>query len=301
MPAQIVDELDDSGNAMEPGDLSGLEATPAAPAQAVTAQAILDGEDVPEKYRGKSASDLLRIVQDQESHIGKQGSELGDLRGQVGTLRGLVDNALDLRETGSIGREDVGTEEDLVDENDFITHPRDAVTKTVKRETRDTNNRLAQLEKQNAALEFTRRHPTAQTDVESAEFVKFVQGTATRGRLANQAFSDLKNIDFEAAEELWELWDDYQTMMPESQETETSTDETASHEATSQEEDPKPTKEAPAMVKTGSSGDVGGSTKPIYSQQALNRLQEENPTLFWASDTQAKIQAAYADGRVQQD
>ncbi|MAG24809.1 hypothetical protein CMI47_04445 [Candidatus Pacearchaeota archaeon] len=297
MPAQIVPELDDSGQPLETeADLSALEAQP--PEKQVTQPEIpvLDGEDIPEKYRGKSAADLLEIVQNQESHIGRQGTELGELRGQVGTLRGLVDQSLALREDGISRTDQVGTEDDLTDDQ-FITDPRDAVTKTVKRETRDQNERLARLEQQNAALDFSRKYPEAQKDVESPEFVGFVQKSRVRGTLAHRAFSDMENIDFNAAEELWELWEDYKSIHPAD-----SDPVLASQEATSQTVEPTDEPKAvPSMVTQGSSGDVGGSTKPIYSQAALNRLQVSDPDTYWADDTQRKIDGARAEGRVVDD
>lgn len=299
MPARIVDELNDDGSERS-SDMDALQAAVAQgasqSAQRAAAQAVLDGDDVPEKYRGKSASDLLKIVQDQESYIGRQGQELGDLRGQVGTLRGLVDKSLALRDTGSIGREDVGTEEDLSDD-DFLATPRDAVRKTVQRETREQSSRLARLEQQAAAIDFSRRHPTAEKDIEDPAFVEFVQKSPVRSRLARNAFGDMNNLDFEAAEELWNLYEDYKSLTS----TATGDNETASQEAASQAEQPQRSKSPPKMVTTGSSGDVGGSSKPIYSQAALNRLQVSNPDLYWANDTQSKIQQAYRDGRVVQD
>ena len=293
MPAYIVDELDNSGNPMNVNaSLSDME-IPNEPAPAEVETPVPDSTDVPVKYRDKSAAELLAILQEQESHIGKQGSELGELRGQVGTLRGLVDKSLDMRNEG-YSREDVGVEEDLTD-TDFITDPRDAVTRTVQRQTREQNERLAKLERDATAQDFARRYPTAQTDVESEDFVKFVQSGATRSKIAARAFSDIENIDFDAAEELWELWEDYKSMRPAEPVTETAEME---HPSPAEE---APQRKAPAMIKTGSSGDVGASTKPMYSQQALNRMQAKDPDLFWATDTQAKIQQAYAEGRVVQD
>jgi hypothetical protein len=37
-------------------------------------------DDLPDKYRGKSASDIARMHQEAEKAIGRQGQELGDLR-----------------------------------------------------------------------------------------------------------------------------------------------------------------------------------------------------------------------------
>jgi hypothetical protein len=301
MPAQLVDELDDSGQAPAALDLKPLEVQPSAQTPPAGAP-VLTGDGVPDKYQGKSASDLLSIVQDQESHIGKQGQELGDLRGQVGTLRGLVDKSLELRDTGDIGRQAPLIEEEALTDNDFITQPQDAVSRTVKRETKDTNDRVARLEQQTAAIDFTRRHPTANVDVNDEQFIAFVKKSPVRTRLANEAFGHGEgNVDFDSADELWELYEEYQGMIAEStpvkdaSETETDTTDVSA----SQEEEV--TKEAPTMIKAGSSGDVGASTKPIYSQSRLNRLQVEDPDTYWASDTQAKISEARREGRVKDD
>jgi len=301
MPATIVPELNDDGSEPQP-DLQGLSVAYAKEPEAkeegqvAAIQAAIDGDNVPEKYRGKTAADLLKIVQDQESYIGRQGQELGGLREQNGTLRGLVDKSLSLREDGNVGRTEVGTEEDLSDD-DFITTPRDAVTRTVKRETQDSNRRLARLEQQASAIDFARRYPTAEKDIEDPAFVEFVQKSQVRTRLASKAFGDMENVDFDSAEELWELYGDYQAMQPLAPVTSGSENASVS-EVASQEVEPK---EAPAMITSGSSGDPGGSTKPIYSQAALNRLQVEDEALYWANDTQAKIAEARAEGRVLDD
>jgi len=292
MPAQIVDELDDNGQL--PQNTGALEqALAAAPPQNREPEGLL-GDDVPEKYRGKSARELLDVVVNQDSHIGRQGQELGTLRNQVGTLQGQVETALRLREGNHDSRVDVGTEEEL-DDNAFIINPRDAVSKTVQRETREQENRLARLEQQAAAIDFGRRYPTAQTDLEDPAFVDFVQRSQVRQGLAQRAFADRDAIDYGAAEELWDLYEDFKSFQPQGQAT--PNNETASQEAVSQE----PTKQAPQMVTTGSSGDVGGSHKPTYSQAALNRMQAEQPDLYWANDTQRKINEARAEGRVLDD
>ena len=299
MPAQLVEELDESGNVPKGPELEGVTVEPQQEPETPSPQGVLDGDDIPEKYRNKTAAELLEILQNQESHIGRQGQELGDLRNQVGTLRGLVDKSLSLRETGNPGRE-VETEEDL-DDTDFITSPRDAVSKTVQRETRATTDRVARLEQQAAAIDFTRRHPSAETDVEDPQFVDFVKKSNVRTNLAQRAFADPANIDFEAAEELWELYEDYKQLVP-AKATEEATSETDETQETSTSQTPEaPKKEAPKMVTSSSSGDQGGSKKPVYSQSALNRLMLNDPETYWSNDTQAKIALAYKEGRVKND
>lgn len=292
MPAHLVDELDEEGQL--PQHTGALEAAIAQEGGQAREPEESLGDDVPEKYRGKTARELLDIVMNQDSHIGRQGQELGTLRSEVGTLKGLVDQSLAMRDQG-MRREEVGNEDEEFSDNDFILNPRDAVSKTVKRQTREQEQRLARLEQQAAAIDFGRRHPTASSDIEDPQFIEFVQKSHVRQGLAQRAFADRDNIDFGAAEELWDLWDDYQSMRPREQAA--ADNETASQEAASQ----APPKQAPQMVTQGSSGDVGGTHKPTYSQAALNRLQAENPDLYWAADTQAKIQEARMEGRVLQD
>ncbi len=303
MPAQIVDELDENGQVPATADLSSLHAKPTEqggqPGPGAE-ETVLSGDEVPEKYRGKTAAELLQIVRDQESHIGRQGQELGALRGEVGSLRGMVDKALQLRDPGT-SREDVGTEEDLVDDQAFITHPRDAVSKTVQRETRGTNERVARLEQQAAAIDFSRRHPTAEQDINDPDFLAFVGKSPKRAQLAQSAFGDTSNIDYDSADELWTLYEDFKSLRAPAEAPAETTETPTDTSAASQPTEPTETRQAPEMVTQGSSGDAGGSNKPVYSQSALNRLQIENPDLYWANDTQNKINEARRDGRVLDD
>ena len=43
-------------------------------------------EDIPDKYRGKSIQDIVRMHQEAEKAIGRQSAEVGDLRGVVDHL-----------------------------------------------------------------------------------------------------------------------------------------------------------------------------------------------------------------------
>jgi hypothetical protein len=40
-------------------------------------------EDIPEKYRGKSTAEIVRMHQEAEKLLGRQSSEVGELRGVV--------------------------------------------------------------------------------------------------------------------------------------------------------------------------------------------------------------------------
>lgn len=259
----------------------------------------LDGDDVPEQYRGKTAAELLEIVRNQEQLIGRHGQEVGDLREQVGTLRGQVDAALALREPGKVGQKEFD-EEDLTDQ-DFALDPVDATRRMVDRETRALREEQRKLSLQRQASEFEERHPTASEDLNDAAFAEFVQGNQRRIRLAQQAMGDADNIDFEAADELWSLYEEYREIKA-LKEDKPKEDAVASEALDEDREE----REAPSLV-SGNSGSVvdpgtdRNSGKPIYSQAALNDLMMNDPDTYWSDRVQRDLTAAYAEGRVRQD
>lgn len=285
------------------------DASNADPAPAAPAPEVVQGDDVPEKYRGKTATELLSIVRDQESHIGKQGQELGDLRTRNGTLEGLVDKSLALRSPDQ-GRPAPIEDETSLSDDDFLTDPRDATARTVRQETAGDRDRLARLEASETARQFGVAHPTAGADINDPAFIEFVSKSQVRVGLAQKAFgqgTEVHQIDFNSANELWSLYEDYNSFKPATTEEtvtlaaveEPNTD--AAPAAAPAAEDNAPA--APDLV-TGNSSDAGGKSnanKPIYSQAKLNRMMLDKPDLYWAADTQAKLDAAYAEGRVTQD
>jgi hypothetical protein len=305
MSAQIVGlngEMD-----ADPGkedDLSSLLVTGDQTQQTPAKDDTVTGDEVPEKYRDKTAKELLDIVTNQESLMGRQSTEIGELRNQNGTLRGSVDAALALRSPDS-GRADT-QEEDALTDTDFAADPVDATKRMVQRETQGLRDSQAKLDGQARAIQFDRDYPSAGEDVNDPEFLKFVQKSAGRTRLATSAFGDKDNVDYVAAEQLWDLYDDYKSLIPApaSQEnTELNKDDNMDPNAQAPASQ-APAAKPPKMV-TGNSGDQGGtdgkSGKPVYSQSALNDLQNENPDKFWSDSVQKPLAAAYKEGRVLQD
>lgn len=286
MPGYLIETPSDDPSEDILGTATATQAT--APASKPT-EAVLDGDDIPEKYRGKTPKDLLQIVRDQESYIGRLGQEKGELRQRVGTLEGLVDKALHLRDPGVATQAPVGTEDDLKD-IDFDRKPREAVAAVVRKELAPVRDQLADFSHKERALQFEREHPTAVNDLNDPAFVEFVKGSAYRARLATKAFGDPKSYDFEAAEELWSAWEEKRGASPPSNEP----------AATATEIPPTQDVAPPKLITPGSSGGASAqvSGKPVYSQEALERLQLSNPEKYWAPDVQARIQEAYREGRV---
>ncbi len=300
-------QLDDLGvtDPVTPDPLTGLDDTavqPAAPAPAADAEDVLGSDDVPEKYRNKTARELLDIVTNQESVIGRHGQELGELRARNGTLEGLVDRSLELRGQGTVGR-GAETEEEALTDADFTVNPRDATVRTVRDGLAGTETRLAHIEHTQRAQQFVELHPSAQADMNDQEFVDFVKGSPTRIKLATRTFANKDNIDFEAADELWSFYAEHKAMKasaapaPAAGDDPTEPNENAT---TASQPASETTETPPELIPSGGGGGepTGNSGKPIYSQAALNRLQADKPDVYWAKDTQDRIDLARAEGRV---
>jgi len=307
MPGQLIEGPDDhlnfaqyglgEGEGQDPLSEAALEpqGEPAAPA--MNEESSLGGEDVPEKYRGKSAQELLDIVRNQESLIGRQSNELGDLRQQTGTLQGLVEKALTLHDP-AVGRQDNPGSEDDLSEEDWRDNPAEATTRVVRdavnQATDPLKQQVSQLQAEKESAAFQARHPSAPQDINSQEFIEFCQGSEYRKNLALKAFGDHENgnYDFSAADELWAAWEEKQPPgQPAAESAPVSPAQPTQMEP--------PVQEPPSLVTPGASqSDPSASGKPSYSWQGLADLQEKNPDYYWRDDVQAQINEAISEGRV---
>lgn len=258
-------------------------------AQTTPSQDGLDGEDVPEKLRGKSVRDLLAILRDQEQHIGRQANE-------VGTLRRLVDQALEIKAPGHASRtaREEPPQEEQLDADRLLNDPLGSVSRVAKATTKPLEDRLEQLEAERRHQAFLRDHPTALNDVNDAGFVEWVKGNKARAKLGMRAFPQGQTPDFEAADDLWTLWEEHK----------------AAKAQTSQaveDEDPAPTPSKPApkaqaapKLLGGAGGqDPGtGKSQRILNRSKLIKMQAEHPESYYDEAFQAELMRAYREGRV---
>ena len=161
------------------------------------AEDVLLGDDIPEQYRGKKARDMLQIAQNQQSLIGRQSQEVGQLREETRRLREMVDRSL----AHSLpGADDRTAQPKPLTKEDFWDKPDEVVPRVLNDGLREDRKRLAQLEYNQRRAQFNSTYQTAAQDVNDPDFVAFVERSPRRQRLANRAFKDLQNIDFDAAE-----------------------------------------------------------------------------------------------------
>ena len=145
--------------------------------------------ELPDKYRGKSLDDIIKMHQEAEKLIGKQAQEVGE-------VRKLADELI---------KQNLGGKQQAVKEEepevDFFENPQKAVQKTVE-------SHPAVLEAKQAAQEFkkmqvqqklAKEHPDMQEIVADQGFIDWVKGSSVRLALFAKAGAE---FDFDSANEL---------------------------------------------------------------------------------------------------
>src|SRR5690554_256564 len=105
--AGIIDNEVDVNNLLE--DVSEPE---------VQVEQPKEEEEIPEKYRGKTAAEIIKMHQEAEKLIGKQGSEVGE-------LRKVVDDFIRSQTLNKPQKQEE------VEEVDFFADPSQAVNKAI--------------------------------------------------------------------------------------------------------------------------------------------------------------------------
>ena len=140
---------------------------------------------IPEKYQGKSNSEIIQMHQEAEKLLGRQSSEVGELRKVVDTY---IQGQTQL---------DQGSTQEVTEEIENSYNLSFGIRK-VSREYKQATAK-AQLQK---------LHPDMGNIVQDAKFQQWVSASKIRQQLFNQAD---KLYDYETADELLNLWKDRQT------------------------------------------------------------------------------------------
>lgn len=291
--AQIIDPNDDEYALAPAATPEGGSAADDAPLDA-SAEDMLLGDDVPEQYRGKKARDLLGVVQNQHSMIGRQSQEVHTLREEARRLREMVDKSI-MR--GLPGGDDpsAGSKTALT-KNDFWDRPEEVVPTVVKDALSPHTARLEQLEYNQRRTEFNSTYKSAAQDLNDPAFVGYVEKSARRQRLAQRAFKDLEHIDFDAAEELWESYAEFREL------TAAATQESAPPADKKEPNPPARRKQTPPPAMRGSGGgdpdNTTAATGKVWQETELLRMQETDPDAYWALAASGEIDRAWKEKRV---
>ena len=224
--------------------------------------------EVPDKYKGKSAEDLVRMHQEAEKLLGRQSSEVGE-------LRQVVDSYIQTQ----LSNQQAPQQQETVDEVDFFSDPEEAVKRAIDNhpKIREAENISKQYQKTTALSQLQQDHPDMQNILTDDKFAEWIKGSKIRTQLYVQAD---KQYDYEAAHELFTLWKERKQVVQ----------QTANAEKQGRKQ----------AVKNASTGAATGSsetkTRKIYRRADIIKLMRTDPERYQSLSDE--IMKAYQEGRV---
>lgn len=228
-----------------------------------------EAEVLPDKYQGKSATDIARMHQELEKRLGQQSSEVGELR-----------QAFDDMVRQGMAQQAPTPEVKEVEEVDFFADPMAAVNQQIANNPvmRQMQEATMQLQKEKALASIQAKHNDMKEVISSPKFQEWVKGSQFRQNLFAQAD---QNYDFAAADELLTLYKDTQGVVK------------------SQAAVEKVAKKAELKkASTGSSrsNPEGQTSRKVYRRRDIIELMNRDPKRYEAM--QPEIMKAYSEGRV---
>jgi hypothetical protein len=223
-------------------------------------------DDIPDKYKGKSTAEIVRMHQEAEKLLGRQSSEVGE-------LRQVVDNYIQTQLDTTPATQE--PEEDI----DFFSDPDKAVERAIKNHPsiKAAEAQTQQYRQQTAQSQLQQRHPDMQEILQDSKFVDWIKGSKIRTQLFAQADTQ---YDYEAADELFTNWKERQGAVA----------KTVANEKASRKE----------AVKTASTGGAKGSgetaTRKVYRRSDIIKLMQTDPDRYLSLSEE--IMQAYQEGRV---
>jgi hypothetical protein len=225
---------------------------------------------IPEKYKGKSMDDIIKMHQEAEKLIGRQAQEVGE-------VRKLADELI---------KRQITPQEQPVkaieDDTDFFADPVKAVNKAVEAHPAVVQAQQAamQMARMQTANRLAQSHPDYTQVIADPEFASWVNESPIRQRLYVAAD---KQFDFDSANELLANFKALKKMKQ----------ETVQQAAQQLQDQRNQTLKAATVAVDGATGET---SKKIYRRADLIRLQMTDPERYMA--LQDDIMAAYNENRV---
>ena len=223
-------------------------------------------DDVPEKYRGKSAKEIIKMHQEAEKALGRQGSEVGE-------LRKVVDDFIKTQ-TFHKSKNEAEVEEEV----DFFADPDKAVKRAIEKhpsviEAKEASIAMKREQTLNALAQ---KHGDFMQDVQDPAFADWIKSSKVRTELFARAEAQ---FDFDAADELLTTWNDRK-------------------KATKVVVDSSK-QEREGQLKAADVGSQGASetaSRKKYRRSDIIKLMQTDPDRYDAMSEE--IMKAYSEGRV---
>jgi len=225
----------------------------------------------PEKYRGKSVEEIVKMHQEAEKMIGRQAQEVHEVRSLADQL---------LKQQLESNKTKQTTEQ--TQEEDFFADPQKAVNRTVDQHPAvlEAQRIAAEMKQMQNSQRLESQYPGYRTLATSEEFLNWVKASPVRISLYTKAESEL---DYDSANELLGTYKELTQAKATQQATQMKAVETKAQD----------TAMKAASVDVGGSGEV---SRKIYRRADLIKLKMTDPDRYMA--LQDEIMSAYADGRV---
>lgn len=231
----------------------------------------VEEDALPDKYQGKSASDIARMHQELEKRLGQQSTEVGELR-----------QAFDRMVQQSMAAQQAPAPEvnEAIDEVDFFANPSEAVSKMIANNPvmRQMQEATVAAQREKALTAVQAKHSDMKEVIQSESFQTWVNGSQFRQNLFAQAD---QNYDFAAADELLTLYKDTQGVVK---------SQAAVEKVAKKAEIKK------ASTGTSRSNPEGQTSRKVYRRRDIIELMNRDPKRYEAM--QDEIMRAYAEGRV---
>ncbi len=242
------------------------EEAPAEPAEVVE-EAPAEDDDLPEKYQGKSASDIARMHQELEKRLGQQSQEVGELR-----------RHFDEYVQTSIQK--TSAPEAPVEEVDFFADPAAAVAQAIENHPslQQAQAVAAEMAKSQALAKLKTAHPDMNDVLQDEKFKEWVGASDIRTQMYQDAD---QRYDFAKANELLNLYKERADVVK----------ATAAVEKQARKNEVKK-----ASTGTARSNPEGTSPKKVYRRRDIIELMNSDPKRYEA--LMPEIMKAYAEGRV---
>lgn len=230
-------------------------------------------DELPEKYKGKTAAEIAKMHMEAEKLIGRQANEVHE-------VRSLADQLLkqQLEAQNRVKQEPIEESQD----EDFFADPQKAVLKTVEKHPAVQEAKMAALElkKMKTAQQLAAKHPDFVSIAQDAGFQEWVKSSAIRLQLFAKADAE---YDFESADELLSTYKELKSIKAAQKQ-----QQTQAVEAKAQEQAMKA-----ATVDVGGTGE---SSRKVYRRADLIKLRMTDPERYMQMSDE--IMLAYQEGRV---
>jgi len=226
-------------------------------------------EEIPAKYHGKTQMEIIRMHQDAERLIGKQGNELG-------STRSVLDDIIRAQTQAS-------TPAPQEPEVDFFEDPKGASSRAARDvlasdpELQQMKRSVEAMRRDGAAQRLISKHPDAQKIAGDPKFQAWIEKSQMRTRMYEEANT---GYDANTASELFDMY----------KETKQFNDSVATSAANGRKQDVN-------RASTGS-GKASSETrgKPILSREAVVKLKMTDPDKYAA--LLPELKQAYLEKRV---